>query len=67
MTVDVGTLIALPAHASGATAAPEATVSAPASDLLLLLWRRVPPTAPAITTEGDAALVARFAALADLD
>jgi uncharacterized protein (TIGR03083 family) len=47
--------------------APLATVSASASDLLLLLWRRIPPTAPEITTDGDAALLARFAALADLD
>jgi uncharacterized protein (TIGR03083 family) len=47
--------------------APLATASASASDLLLLLWRRVPPTAPEITADGDEALLARFAALADLD
>jgi uncharacterized protein (TIGR03083 family) len=46
---------------------PLATVTASASDLLLLLWRRVEPSASSIQTTGDEALLTRFAALADLD
>jgi uncharacterized protein (TIGR03083 family) len=46
---------------------PPVTVSASASDLLLVLWRRVPAEAPGIDVSGDATLMARFAALYDLD
>jgi uncharacterized protein (TIGR03083 family) len=67
VTVKGGELIARRDQEPEAADAPLATVSASASDLLLLLWRRVPPSAPAIETGGDAALLARFAALADLD
>jgi uncharacterized protein (TIGR03083 family) len=47
--------------------APLATVSASASDLLLLLWRRVSPDAPDVQVGGDAALAVRFLALTELD
>ena len=71
VTVRGGELVALRARAPGSGNPPGdpplATVSASASDLLLFLWRRLPPTAPSVTIEGDAALLARFAALADLD
>jgi MDMPI-like protein len=44
-----------------------ATLSAPASDLLLLLWRRVSPSGPTVETGGDVELAGRFLALTDLD
>ncbi len=42
------------------------TVAGSASDLLLLLWRRMAPSAPAFTVSGDPALVERFLTFADL-
>jgi uncharacterized protein (TIGR03083 family) len=45
---------------------PLVSVSASASDLLLFLWKRLPAAAPAFWVKGDAALLARFAALTDL-
>ena len=67
VTVSGGRLIVRRNQQPGVADTPLATVSASASDLLLLLWRRVPPSAPKIETEGDAMLLTRFAALADLD
>jgi uncharacterized protein (TIGR03083 family) len=48
-------------------ARPLVTISASASDLLLVLWRRITPEAPGIDVSGDATLLARLAALYDLD
>jgi uncharacterized protein (TIGR03083 family) len=67
VTVSGGVLLARPNQEPTASDRPLATVSAPASDLLLLLWRRGEPTRTGLETGGDAALLARFAALADLD
>jgi uncharacterized protein (TIGR03083 family) len=46
---------------------PLVTVSASASDLLLVLWRRVAPEAPGIDVSGDATLLARLGSLYALD
>lgn len=67
VTVSGGVLLARRDQQPTAADRPLATVSAAASDLLLLLWRRVEPSAPGLETTGDAELLARFAALADLD
>lgn len=67
VTVRVGELLVRRDQEPTTADRPLATVSAPASDLLLLLWRRVEPSSPGLETTGDAALLARFAALADLD
>ena len=47
--------------------APLASVAASASDLLLFLWKRLPGSAPELDVTGDTSLLARFAALTDLD
>ena len=39
----------------GDGSAPDAVVAAPAATLLLLLWRRVPVAADAVTVDGDGA------------
>lgn len=43
----------------------DATVRAPASDLLLMLWRRIPPFE--LDVDGDRVALARFLGRADLD
>jgi uncharacterized protein (TIGR03083 family) len=62
-----GELLARRDQKLAVTDLPLATVSASASDLLLLLWRRVEASAHGLETGGDAALLARFTALAELD
>jgi uncharacterized protein (TIGR03083 family) len=42
------------------------TIRAGASDLLLLLWRRLPPSAPTVQITGDSDLAGRFLAWMDL-
>jgi hypothetical protein len=66
VTVSGGVLFARRDQKPAAADQPLATVSASASDLLLLLWRRVTPSAPGLETGDDAVLLARFTALADL-
>jgi uncharacterized protein (TIGR03083 family) len=48
-----------------AGASPDLTIRGTASDLLLLLWRRVPPDD--VVVEGDRASLERFLAVADLN
>lgn len=66
VTVTGGKLVARRGEEPTTADVPLATVAGTASDLLLLLWRRIEPAAPGIETGGDAALLARFVALADL-
>lgn len=47
-----------PAPPPAATVTPSTTVTGPASALLLALWKRVPPGAPPLHLEGDAAILA---------
>lgn len=65
-TVSSGTLAVRRDQPPSATDTPLVTVTAAVSDLLLFLWKRIPTSAPAIQATGDAALLARFAALTDL-
>jgi hypothetical protein len=46
--------------------APLVSLSASASDLLLLVWQRLSASASGIAVGGDTSLLARFAALTDL-
>jgi uncharacterized protein (TIGR03083 family) len=64
-TVRGGELIVRRDQLPGAAVAPLVIASASASDLLLFLWRRIPPSAPGITADGDRALLARIVANAD--
>ena len=57
---DTGTLVVEPGHQRG-----DAAVRAPASSLLLLLYRRIGPGA--VETFGDAGVLERFLARTDLD
>lgn len=66
-TVHAGVLTVRRDQPPDPTEEPQTIVSGTASDLLLFLWKRLPASAPALTTDGDAALLARFAALTDLD
>lgn len=67
LTVGGGGLLVRRDQQPAATDVPLVTVSASASDLLLLLWRRVGPSDSGLSVSGDAELLARFAALAELD
>jgi len=66
VTVRGGTIHVRRDQEPASTDAPLATVAASASDLLLLLWRRVALTSPTVETGGDAALAERLVALAEL-
>jgi len=67
VTVAGGQLVARRGQSPTDADTSQASVTASASDLLLLLWRRVELAATGIDTGGDAPLLARFFALADLD
>jgi uncharacterized protein (TIGR03083 family) len=67
VTVKDGTLTVRRGQPTAPDDAPLMTVSASASDLLLLLWRRVLADAPEIATGGDATLLTQLYALYDLD